>query len=96
MIWDNNAFGCISYFNTWWNFRQHSGRPPAGIIVDNEKAPEDDDMFINEETEELPMAMARSAAPVADDGQHGGLVQKILETQKNYATEDEQKNLKVS
>jgi len=74
--------------------RQHSGRPPAGIIVDNEKPPEDDDMFINEEAEELPMAMVRSAAPVADDGQHGGLVQKILETQKNYATEDEQKDIK--
>lgn len=74
--------------------RQHSGRPPAGIIVDNEKPPEDDDMFINEETDETPMAMTRAAVPVADDGQHGGLVQKILETQKNYTTEDEQKDLK--
>ena len=54
---------------------------------------EEDDMFVSEETEESralkqPVIMG-SGGTGTEGGQHGGLVQKIIDSQKQYTPESE-------
>lgn len=74
-----------SYLYTF--LREGSGRPPAGIIVDTQatEQEDDDEMFVKEEPEETaaikqPVIMGGGGT----GGQHGGLVQKIIDSQKQY------------
>jgi len=74
--------------------REGSGRPPAGIIVDGQvnQQEDDDEMYVNEEPEETaaikqPVIMGGSGG---GGGGHGGLVQKIIDSQKQYSGLDKQ------
>jgi len=72
--------------------REGSGRAPAGIIVDTNQLDDDDEMFVNEEPEETaaikqPVIMGGSGGA---GGQHGGLVQKIIDSQKQYSGPEKQ------
>ena len=45
-------------------------------------------MFVNEVTEDsLPVPQPRQPVIMDSSGQHGGLVQKIIDSQKQYSTE---------
>ena len=75
--------------------REGSGRPTAGIIVDNnDTAADDDEMFVNEATEDS-MPAVKQPVIMNSGGQHGGLVQKIIDSQKQYTGPDKQSSEKA-
>lgn len=67
------------------NARIGSGKQVASVIVDDGKDQEDeDDTFVVEDTHAIQndVEVAPSAETAEEDGAHGGLVRKILETKK--------------
>ena len=70
--------------------------PPAGIITDTAATTEDvDDMYVNEGAEDMPrqppVIMGNTGG--GGGGTHGGLVQKIMESQKNYTDPVQEKQV---
>lgn len=63
-----------------------SGKQVASVIVDGKDQEDEDDTFVVEDTHavqnDLDVVPAGEAAE--DDGEHGGLVRKILETKKEF------------
>ncbi|XP_030856357.1 TRAF3-interacting protein 1-like isoform X3 [Strongylocentrotus purpuratus] len=61
-----------------------SGKQVSNVIVDNGHSDDEDDIFVVEDTqpsmEDEPRPQASDS--MEDDGEHGGLVKKILETKK--------------
>ncbi|XP_072024223.1 LOW QUALITY PROTEIN: TRAF3-interacting protein 1-like [Amphiura filiformis] len=64
--------------------RVGSGKQVSNVIVDNGQNSDDDDTFVVQETQPLVEDEQQpiGSEAIEDDGEHGGLVKKILETKK--------------
>ncbi|OCT63719.1 TRAF3-interacting protein 1 [Xenopus laevis] len=74
--------------------RVNSGKGVANVIVDKEK--EDDDEFVVEEAPlqlpDMPEMELGQRVELQEDEKHGALVNKILETKKDYETQADTEN----